>query len=245
MERYEIIRFGEIDSTNNYLKSLGSEANVVAIAESQTAGRGAGTNTWESETGKNLTFSILIHPTFVRPNRQFLISMCIANAIRETVYIESSILNIQPMIKWPNDIYVGDRKLCGILIENSLKGEYIKDCVIGIGLNVNQREFLSDAPNPVSMAQVMGRDLDCEEILNQLLECFEKQLLMLENGQEKEIRRQYMEKLYRKGEMHRFKDSMGAFEATIVDVEDDGHLVVEDNLGKIRKYGFKEIEFII
>lgn len=245
MGKFEIVRLQKIESTNDYLKKIGSERDMVAVAEMQTAGRGAGTNMWESEPGKNLTFSILIHPTFIRPDKQFLISMGIANAIQETVGLELGAHNVQPMIKWPNDIYIDNKKICGILIENSLRNGLIKDCIIGIGLNINQRNFISDAPNPVSMIHVLKRELNRKQVLDQLLESFEKQLIMLENGKETEIRKQYLEHLYRKGVMSGYKDSTGEFKARIEGVEDDGHLVLVDNRNEIRKYAFKEIEFII
>ena len=157
-----------------------SEANIAVVAEYQTAGRGCGSNTWESERGKNLTFSVLLHPTEIPADCQFRISEAVSVAICET--LERCFRPLSPAdsspnlgeqeisIKWPNDIYVGDRKICGILIENQLRGRLISDSIVGIGLNVNQMEFRSDAPNPVSLAQLTGHEEDREALLQAFLQ---------------------------------------------------------------------------
>ena len=134
---------------------------MVLVADYQTAGRGQGTNSWESERGQNLTCSLGFSPEGVKASRQYILSMAIAVALTETL----AGLPHPVSIKWPNDIYVGDKKICGILIENMLKGEHIRHCIIGIGLNVNQKRFVSDAPNPTSMALESGHDFDREEVL--------------------------------------------------------------------------------
>ena len=139
----------------------------------QHAGRGQGANHWESECGKNLTFSILIHPDNVLAHEQYIISMAVAATMRKYL---SQVLSEEVYIKWPNDIYVGDQKVGGILIENRLAGSHIRDCVIGIGLNVNQKEFKSEAPNPVSMLQLEGKEWDREEVLRGIIDLFVWQL---------------------------------------------------------------------
>ena len=146
---FRIIHIEETDSTNRWLKENG-EGNMVVVADYQTAGKGCGTNSWESERGKNLTFSMLIHPENIPASRQFRITEIISVAICEV--LEQYIGDVS--IKWPNDIYWRNGKLGGILIENALTGNQIRDCIIGVGLNVNQRRFLSGAPNPVSLWQI-------------------------------------------------------------------------------------------
>ena len=143
------------------------------------------------------------------------------------------------MIKWPNDIYVGDRKICGILIENRLQGAAIKDSIIGIGLNVNQRVFLSDAPNPVSLYQLTGQETDREALLQQLLTAFERV------SASQTVSRDYRARLYRKGIPAFYEDGSGRFLATLTDVEPDGRLVLQDETGQLRTYAFKEVRFIV
>ena len=236
---WKIVHIDETDSTNSWLRKglttdERSDANMVVVAEYQTAGRGCGTNRWESEQGKNLTFSILIHPKELPATQQFHISMAISLAICEAIgqYIGDV------SIKWPNDIYWRNGKIGGILIENTLKGNIIMESIIGIGLNVNQRVFKSDAPNPVSMWQICEHETDREALLKEILEAFERIL-------DSKIREQYLSKLYRRKGYHPYADKDGAFMAEIVTVEDDGHLVLHDDNGKERRYAFKEVQFII
>ena len=236
---WKIVHIDETDSTNSWLqKRLAaderSDANLVIWAEYQTAGRGCGTNRWESERGENLTFSMLIHPKELPATQQFHISMAISLAICEAIgqYIGDV------SIKWPNDIYWRNGKIGGILIENTLKGNIIMESIIGVGLNVNQRVFKSDAPNPVSMWQICEHETDREALLKEILEAFERIL-------DSKIREQYLSKLYRRKGYHPYADKEGAFMAEIVTVEDDGHLVLHDDNGKERRYAFKEVQFII
>ena len=229
---WKIIHIDETDSTNRYIKGL-KEGNVV-VADYQTSGRGCGTNMWESERGKNILFSVMIHPVQLPVQRQFHISMAMSLAIVEA--LEQQIGDVS--IKWPNDIYWSHAKICGILIENTLHGSCIKDSVIGVGLNVNQQVFRSDAPNPVSLWQIHGQETDREQLLHDILNNFEKFLKM-------DIRRQYLSKLYRRKGFHPYVDAKGAFMAEIVDVEEDGHLLLCDEDGCQRRYAFKEVQFVI
>jgi BirA family biotin operon repressor/biotin-[acetyl-CoA-carboxylase] ligase len=236
---WKIVHIDETDSTNRWLQKYlatdeRDDANMVVWAEYQTAGRGCGTNQWESERGKNLTFSILIHPKDLPATQQFHISMAISLAICEA--LEQYIGDVS--IKWPNDIYWRNGKIGGILIENTLKGSIIMESIIGVGLNVNQRVFKSDAPNPVSMWQICEHETDCEALLKEILEAFERIL-------DSKIREQYLSKLYRRKGYHPYADKEGAFMAEIVTVEDDGHLVLHDDNGKERRFAFKEVQFII
>ena len=225
---WKIVHIDETDSTNRWLQKYlatdeRDDANMVVWAEYQTAGRGCGTNQWESERGKNLTFSILIHPKDLPATQQFHISMAISLAICEA--LEQYIGDVS--IKWPNDIYWRNGKIGGILIENTLKGSIIMESIIGVGLNVNQRIF-----------QICEHETDREALLKEILEAFERTL-------GSKIREQYLSKLYRRKGYHPYADKEGAFMAEIVTVEDDGHLVLHDDNGKERRYAFKEVQFII
>ena len=221
-------------------------APIAVVAEYQTAGRGCGTNTWESERGKNLTFSLLLHPTealiggdATKPlpaARQFAISERISIALCET--LEHYIYN-KVEIKWPNDIYVEGKKIAGILIENRLQGDRIKDSIIGIGLNVNQQVFHSDAPNPVSLRQLLGHDVDREGLLHEYLRLVQA---VPTTGT---MRINYWNRLYQRLVQSWYSDQNGRFQATITGVEPDGRLVMTDSDGRERRYAFKEVTFIL
>ena len=243
------IEVGETDSTNNYVKSqLPSFDNdeqqprlVVAYADYQTAGRGQGSNHWESENGKNLLFSILCHPVWVPITSQFIISEAEAIALHDALSVYTDDITI----KWPNDIYWKDKKISGTIIENSLHGGHIKDCIIGTGININQTEFKSDAPNPVSLYQIIGKETDRMTILKDIINRFDAYLTDVRNGNYEKIVSLYMSYLYRGHGFFPFKDNDGEFEAAIVEVEDDGHLILRDKGDHIRSYAFKEVEFLI
>ena len=256
---WKIIHIDETDSTNRWLKeglaaddsgltqtivnvgvrkSLLSSAaiNIAVVADYQTAGRGCGTNTWESERGKNLLFSLLIHPTDISANEQFRITEAVSVALCQTL---QPYLTHRVEIKWPNDIYVGDRKICGILIENRLQGSTIKDSIIGIGLNVNQREFKSDAPNPVSLYQLTGKETDLGELLKAFLAAFD------ETYNCKTTCFAYREMLYRRQKYATYATKTTCFTARLMDVLPDGRLLLVDKDGQEQLYAFKEIQFII
>ncbi len=231
---WKIIHIDETDSTNRWLREQGGKDDMVVWADFQTAGRGQGSNSWESERGKNLTFSILLHPTDIPANRQFAISMQVSLALCEALGQHIGDLSI----KWPNDIYWRNAKIAGILIENRLHGNTICESIIGIGLNVNQRQFCSDAPNPVSLWQISERETDREVLLKDILSNIRSLI-----GQD--VRQQYLSMLYRRTGYHPYTDKDGAFMAKISDVQDDGHLVLQDEEGTKRLYAFKEVSFII
>ncbi len=231
---FKIIHIEETDSTNRWLKENG-EGTMVVVADYQTAGKGCGTNSWESERGKNLTFSMLIHPTDIPASQQFRITEVVSVALCEV--LEQYIGDVS--IKWPNDIYMGDKKICGVLIENRLQGNVIVDSIIGIGLNVNQTEFVSDAPNPVSLRQLLGREIDREALLHDFLETFAAV------SSSETTYSAYRNKLFRMGKQAVFSDETGRFEGTIQDVETDGRLLIKDLSGQARRYAFKEVQFVI
>ena len=242
--KFEVIHIDETDSTNHWLRSFvskecrreGENNSIVVMAEYQTAGKGCGTNTWESERGKNLTFSMLIHPEEIPANEQFRITQVASVAMCETLKQYGC---KEVSIKWPNDIYVGDKKICGMLIENCLQGSMMKDCIIGIGLNVNQRTFRSDAPNPASIYQLMGRETDLEALLKAYLDAFDAAY------HSNTTCFTYKEMLYRKGKESLYKDKTTSFPATLTDVLPDGRLLLVDQQGQERLYAFKEVQFII
>lgn len=235
MMNFKIVHIDETDSTNRWMKENG-EDEMVVVADYQTAGRGCGQNSWESERGKNLLMSVLVHPKRVSARTQFIITQMVSVALCNTL---EPLIDKPVEIKWPNDIYVGDKKICGVLIENRLEGRRIRDCVIGIGLNVNQTEFLSDAPNPVSIKQLTGHDTDRDELLASFLNKLQHA------ADNKRIHLDYMHRLYRQKGLHPFMANGNRFMATIVGVNDEGRLMLQDEQGVPRLFAFKEVTFII
>lgn len=231
---WKIIHIDETDSTNRWLRDNGGDADMVVVADYQTAGKGQGTNSWESERGKNLLFSVLYHPQEILANRQFQISMAISLAIADA--LEEQIGDVS--IKWPNDIYWSNAKIGGILIENRLMGQTIRDSIIGVGINVNQRQFHSDAPNPISLWQIHGHETDREVLLRSILDKFSLYI-------NKDVKTRYVYQLYRRKGFHPYCDKEGAFMAEFKDVEDDGHLVLSDDHGQEHRYAFKEVQFVV
>lgn len=238
------IRFKEIDSTSRYLceyTAADGEDLTIAVADFQTAGQGMGTNTWESEPGMNLLFSILVHPRMLPVNKQFLLSMAMAVALKEVLDEYTTGITV----KWPNDIYWNDKKISGTRIDTSLSSHGIRNFILGTGIDVNQREFRSDAPNFVSLYQILGHEVSTDELLNKVVAAFQKYYSLVLNGDYTDVTTIYHQSLYRAHGFYGYKDAEGDFEATIVKVADDGHLILRDHTGLIRTYAFKEIEFKI
>ncbi|MGI6232445.1 MAG: biotin--[acetyl-CoA-carboxylase] ligase [Prevotella sp.] len=243
----QYIHVESTNSTNDYLRNLtpvSSESSqpkmIVVSADFQTAGRGQGSNHWESEKGKNLMFSLLCHPVMLPIPSQFLISEAHALSLFDVLSKYADGFSI----KWPNDIYWHDKKICGTLIETSISNGHIRDCIIGTGVNVNQTEFLSDAPNPISLKQITGQDHDPQVLLKEIVEQFEHYFECIVNGDYAEITTRYMSYLYRQKGFFKYRDRDGEFDAAIVEVEDNGHLILRDKEGCIRSYHFKEVEFL-
>lgn len=248
---YPLISLEETDSTNRFLTQLCLENTdipqfTIVSAEYQTAGKGQRGNSWEAAPGKNLLFSFLLRPTFMEARKQFLLSQIVSLAIKET--LERKVDEIS--IKWPNDIYQGNKKLCGILIEHSLEGRYIAQSICGVGINVNQETFLSDAPNPVSLKQLTGQTTNRHKLLIDIIHRIEKYYLQLQQTEEydsfiEELSVKYDNALFRRHGVHRYRDKEGEFKAEIITVKHDGQLVLKDEEGNIRAYFFKEVQYIL
>ena len=263
------IKLDEVDSTNNYLRRLDTPDDrrmTLVTAEYQSGGRGAGTNRWESAKGENLLFSLRVQLSNLPARRMFAISEATALAVRDSLTPDPSPRRGEPAakvppllspllgegsgvrLKWPNDIYYEDSKVAGILIENNLQGAWVRSSVIGIGINVNQRRFVSDAPNPRSLADIVGHDVERRLVLERFMECMTNYINMLDSGNETaldDLHETYKKYLYRFGEEHKYIDEMGVFCATLVDVEQSGHLILLDKEGNKRRYEFKEVKYII
>ena len=232
---WKIVHIDETDSTMRWLREQGGGEDMVVWTDYQTAGRGWGTNTWESEPKSNLLFSMLLHPATMPAKEQFCLSMAASLALCEMLshYADGF------TIKWPNDVYWLDYKICGMLIESRIQGPYLKDSIVGIGMNVNQKQFRSDAPNPMSLSQIVGHDFDCKQLLCAFLEHFENAL------KRETLAADYENRLYRRGEWAEYADETGPFKAVLDRVETDGRLVLTDEACHERIYTFKEVRFII
>jgi len=239
----QIIRVTQTASTNHYLLELSdleklSEGTVV-VTDNQTQGRGQGNNRWESEPGANLTFSIILYPTFIESSRQFILSKAISLAVLDFV----SRYAPDVTVKWPNDLYVGDKKITGILIENFIGGSYLIKTIAGIGLNINQMRFKSDAPNPISLRQLTGTSYPLETCLSDLHECIAARYRMITENIE-QLNNDYLCHLYRFGKMSRFRSNDTFFDAIINGVNDYGMLEMTTDHNERKVFGFKEIKFL-
>ena len=246
----KIIRLHHTDSTNTYLSRYAGDSDddlVVVTADYQSKGRGQGTNTWESEDGKNLLFSMLVKPTGVEAEKQFVLSMAEALALKEAIdsVISQSCGGEDVRLKWPNDIYWRDYKISGTLIETTLSGKTIKTCIFGTGIDVNQTVFRSEAPNPLSLCSIVGTQIDREALLESIVTCFERYYKMVVDHNYDRIADAYKAALYRRTGMHRYADRNGEFCAEIKDVALNGTLTLHTDTGETRHYAFKEVKFII
>ncbi len=234
------IHLAEVDSTNTYARQKDDETNFVVTADYQSCGRGQGECTWESEAGRNLLLSIKVSPRNVLATKQFVLSMAGALSVKASLdtYVDEF------LVKWPNDIYFHESKISGTLIETSIVGKYVQDFILGIGVNVNQRSFLS-APNPVSLWNIRHEETDLEELLARVLKHFDSFYQKVENGEYDEIYDMYNDSLFRRQELHSYEDKNGLFEAQIQHVEPNGHIVLQDKKGTLRSYELKELKFII
>jgi BirA family biotin operon repressor/biotin-[acetyl-CoA-carboxylase] ligase len=207
-----IIRVKTVDSTNRLLKELSAgsalEEGALLIAETQTAGRGQKGRHWEAAPGQNITCSLLLYPDFLPLKQHFLLSETVALGLKGA--LDSLTPQLSPFsIKYPNDIYYEDRKIAGILIENDILQQQIIRSIIGIGLNVNQEVFTSDAPNPVSLKQLLGKSLDLDEVLGKMFRHIMQWYQTLKDGQFEIISAAYNNAQYRKTDFYSNEDPPG------------------------------------
>ena len=237
-----IYRFDTLTSTNDEAFDPRYGEGDVILAERQTLGRGQRGHKWIGGEGENLMFTAVFEPKFLAPIRQFLLSEAVALALVDAMRE----WGIEAKIKWTNDIYVGDRKLVGILIEHRLSEGRINRSIVGVGLNVNQMEFDASLPNPVSMAQITGQSFNRAEVLERIVEHLNMRYAQLREGDAEALQEEYCCRLYRLDEEHWFALPEGSrFRGTIRGVEPSGALVVEAKEGKVDSYRFKEIEFVL
>lgn len=237
----------EVDSTNSYIMREASSmaAPVMVTAYKQTAGHGQRGNSWEAEPGKNLTFSIFHRPMKLPPMAQFSMSEAVSLAVVDFLAEHG----IEAKVKWPNDIYVGDRKICGILIRHSIMESFVSYSVIGVGIDVNQTMFLSDAPNPVSMKQITGETYDLSTLEKEIADIMERRLeCIIDQDSRDRLHEEFMNHLWRgDGKHYPFTDSISGerFEAKIIGIAPHGPMTLLLADGTKRTYAFKEVSFVL
>lgn len=247
----EYIRLDETPSTNDFhFGSLNLTHDIVPVVYTpyQTAGRGVDSNKWESEAGKNILCSFILHPRFLEPRWAFFVSMAVSLGIREELSQYADGFSI----KWPNDIYWKNKKIGGILINNSMSGSNVSSSVVGIGINVNQTEFRSNAPNPISLSQITGQNHDVEQIMHGIIERIiayyvqlEKRITTTRLIHDDPLHKAYLDALFRKEGFHTFTDSKGKFKARIRYVKPNGEITLEFEDGTSRLFQHKEFQFVI
>ncbi len=244
-DQFDIIYFDNLDSTNNYAKKYiekheGKDiCNKVIVADYQTKGRGSFENKWQSEKGKNLTFSIIICPEIFAKD-QFYISKITSLAL--IYYLEAQ--GIVAKIKWPNDILFENKKISGILIENSILGDSLTSSIVGIGININQKKFDVDL-NATSINIIKSSEYDKTKELEKILNSYIYVLNLCKNKRFEYIDRQYFNKLLGKREFLKYRKESLIFEAIIEDIDEYGRLILKERSGRKKIYGFKEVELVL
>jgi BirA family biotin operon repressor/biotin-[acetyl-CoA-carboxylase] ligase len=213
--------------------------DTIIITNNQTHGKGQRNTEWQTEPNSNLTFSIIKFPDFLVPNRgfylNFIASLAVYNALKE--------YNLPQMkVKWPNDIYCGSKKLCGILIESKVIGKTVLSSIIGIGINVNQKLFKYDTATSISL--VYGLDVSIEDLALGVIKNFNALYKQLRTGCFDFIRNQYLSNLYWLYETRTFDCEGVIFQGAIVDIDANGELVVRHSNGILHSYGYKKIKFL-
>ena len=238
----EYKHLAEVTSTNDYLRSFIPKADITIVSASyQTRGRGQVGNTWVSDDGKNLLFSMLLCPPALRASDGFILSQAMALAIRDVL---AGLLD-GICVKWPNDIYCQGRKICGTLIENSLQGKVLGRSIIGSGINVNQKHFPDGLAAPAtSLLLMLGQETDPLALLHSVVQGFVDYYERILAGDFQRIRELYHQSLYLVGQEHLYADADGVFLGTISHVEPDGHLIISDEKGHLRRYAFKEVSLV-
>ncbi len=241
---HRVIRLQQTTSTNAHMLQLSvgdqlPEGSVV-VADNQTQGRGQGDNVWESEPYKNLTFTILLYPTFVKASQQFWLSKIISLAVYD--FISQKVADAS--VKWPNDVYVGDKKIAGILIENFIEGAYLTKTIAGIGININQEKFTPDTLNPVSLRQLTGDVYQLTACLEELIGWIAQRYQQLSDMQQMDaLHADYLNHMYRFKQWGRFSAGSELFDAMITGINKYGMLEMTTSENEQKTFGFKEVSF--
>ncbi|WP_299704660.1 biotin--[acetyl-CoA-carboxylase] ligase [uncultured Pontibacter sp.] len=231
------------ESTNSeaqqlLIKNKATEGCVV-LTDEQTRGRGQRGNSWEAAPGKNITLSVILSPVFLAVRHQFYLNMAVSLAVLDLLREQGL---EQAQVKWPNDLYFEDKKLGGILIENTVTSHSLQHSIVGIGLNVNQLHF--GIGTATSLAAVVGTQLDVKRLVARLLELLEKRYLELRSGKVDKLKYEYLRALYRYQEPHDYQVGQEKVRGCIMGVDEDGRLALEV-AGELHYFAFKEVAYII
>ena len=241
----QIIEIQQTESSNNYALELIKQGDVleglVITVKEQLAGKGQRGSIWHAEAGKNLTFSVVYRPTFLKVSDQFQLNKLVSLAIM--AFVKKKVKE-EVKIKWPNDIYVGDKKIAGILIENTLRGNAISESVIGVGININQEKFPEYLPKPISLKILLGQDLDLSACLKEICSFIEVRYLQLKNNSLEKIEKDYQEALYRLDEFAIYEIRGEKVEARIIGTNEIGALKLQDRAGKEYCCDLKELVYL-
>jgi BirA family transcriptional regulator, biotin operon repressor / biotin---[acetyl-CoA-carboxylase] ligase len=233
-------------STNDVAAQMIQENTVfdgtVVVTDCQTAGRGQRGNTWQSVSAQNLTFSLVLHPSFMQASNQFQLNIAISLGVYDFL---AGYMGDAVKVKWPNDMYVFDRKIGGILIENTLQGSRIGHSIVGIGLNINQPNFEGINATSLINETHSSNPYVLSTLLEKLLEQLEKNYLALRNGHYTQLKKRYLQHLFRYQEPHYFKVNDKLFVGIIVGVAEAGHLAIQTEDGEVCYYDLKEVSFVI
>ena len=236
----KIIRLESVDSTNNYIANLLKEGilenGTVILADEQFAGRGQRNAEWHTKPGENLTFSFFLDSVNLSVNNQFYLTCIVSLSLVQLL----DKFGLKAKIKWPNDIFIHQKKIAGVLIENQLSSMSIKSSIIGIGLNVNQIEF--DGLNATSILKETDSRKMPMDVLYSFIEVFNSNWVNLSEGKLSGIKSEYLSYLYQFNELKEYEDKNGVFEGKITDVLNSGHLMI-DRDGIQQTYELKEISF--
>lgn len=248
--KFNIINIPKTDSTNIIAQQLIAKGELnegdVIYTDRQENGIGQGKNLWESEYGKNLTFSLILEPWFLSPSNQFVLNQCISMAILDTIGFYLSKSNYESKVKWPNDIYVNNNKIAGVLFQNFVSANVMDYAIAGIGLNVNQRQFSDSLKNPISLANCISIEISLDEIMNQLLDNISTRYSMLKADMNFALlKKEYLGSLYLYNTWSKFKDNDSVFEGKITNIDGFGRLEITTRSNIVRLYMFKEVEFVI
>lgn len=241
-----LVKLDAINSTNNYLKEMvkndAAKSWTVVTAEYQTSGRGQRQTIWESDKGKNLITSILVEFDTLNIANQFYLNCAVSNAVFNTLK-EYEVPDLK--VKWPNDIMSVGKKICGILIENTLRNEWINQSIIGIGLNVNQEMFSKNVPNAISMKNQLKEEINRDGLLIKLVDALKIQIELLKNGSFEELHQNYESNLFQKNTVATYQNTQKlSFQAKIIGVNQKGELQLENLDKTVKSYQFKEVTYL-
>lgn len=245
-----VIELDRVDSTNDFafrlLAESSPEEGTVIRTREQYAGRGQNENRWHTESGRNLILTVVLYPRFLPPDAQFLLNKCIALGILD--FLAGRIPQddpCPPSIKWPNDLYLGNKKVGGVLISHRIMGSLLDCSVVGVGLNINQEIFPAELPNPVSLKLATGREYDLDATFSELCSCLSLRYTALKSGDHVQTDSAYQASLLGYGAWRQFTTNSETFEGMITGVDDMGQLLIKTRDGRQMAFMHKEVEMVL